>query len=93
MGSAIVDSRLRHAADIMPVSQVREFHRLDHLRLNIGGFNRHLVSEHHGSRAVRSGWGDVDLERDRLIQIFQRLASRLVEHRIAPRDEDQTLNE
>jgi hypothetical protein len=43
------------------VGQFRKFGGFDHFRLNPGALKRHLVSEHHGSRAVRSGWCDKNL--------------------------------
>ena len=53
---------------MITVSQVGEFHRLDGFCLDKRAFERHLMGERHGSRAVGSGRGDENLQMERLFQ-------------------------
>lgn len=71
--SALIDGGLRHSADIEPVGQVGEFHSFNSLRHDERAFHRHLVSEHHGSRAVWSGGSDKNLKVNRIGQGFQEI--------------------
>jgi hypothetical protein len=59
--SAVIDRSLWHPTDTMLGGQFWEFHSFDHFRLNHWAFHGHLVSEHHGSRAVWSGRCDENL--------------------------------
>ena len=88
---AQVDSRLRHAADTELIGELVKFHRFDHFCLDHGAFKRHLVSEHHGSRAVRSGGGGKYQQVNRVFQGSQRLARLFLQTRIALGDQDQGL--
>jgi hypothetical protein len=60
-----IDGGMRDAADAVVRGQVRKFNRLDAIRLDEIAFERHLVSEHHGPRAIRSSGSDENLQVDR----------------------------
>ena len=80
---ALVDSRLRHPIHLETACQLREFHCFHGFSLNQRAFHCHLVSEHHGSRAVWSGGGDKNLQVDRLFQAIQEIADFDAEARIS----------
>jgi hypothetical protein len=60
----IVYHGVRHPADIVFICQIGKFHCLDHFCLDELILHGKHVCEHHGSRAVRSGGGNKDLEMD-----------------------------
>ena len=60
--SPIVYGCLRDTTNTMTSCQIGKFHRFDHLSFDHWAFQGHLMSEHHGPRAIRSGRGDIDLQ-------------------------------
>jgi hypothetical protein len=93
LSSAIIDRGLRHAADPVPVGQFGEFHGFNHFSLDHRAFHSHLVSEHHGSRAVRSGRGYEDLQQHRLGELCQRLACFYPQARVAARNQHHIVHQ
>lgn len=91
---ARVDDGLRYAHDPKLVRQLGElsrFHalRADHARV----FHRHLVREQHGSRAMRSGGGDEDLQVQGLFQSLKERAGLWTQPRVPPGDEQDVADQ
>ena len=89
---AMVNGRIRNASNLVLVRQRREFSGLDHFSLHQAAFNCHLMSEQHGSRAIRSGRGNKDLQVNRLFELSQEVTRGLAQSRIAGGDLDQILD-
>ena len=63
----LVDDSARHAVHLILVCQVRKLGCFDHVGCYPFAFHCHAMGEHHGSRAIRSGGGDVHLDVDGLV--------------------------
>ena len=80
---AKVDGRLRDTADPILVGEIGKFHGFYHFGFDHRAFQRHLMCEHHGSRAVWSGWGDKNLQVNGFLQAIKKLAGLVVQSRLA----------
>jgi len=70
--AASIDDGLRHAAHVELVCQVGKLGGFDTFRADHGGvFHGNLVSEQHGSRAMRSGRCDKDLQVQWFFEMLQ----------------------
>lgn len=81
--SAVVNSSLWYAADIVFGGQVLKFGCFDHFGSDHIAFHGHLMREQHGSRAMRSGRGDEYLQVDWLGEAAQELTCFWIQARIA----------
>jgi len=93
MRFAIIDGGLGHATDVMTHGQFAELRRFHHLSLDHRAFHRQLMSEHHGSRAVRSGRGDKHLQKERFIQPFEKFPGLRIQARVPVRNEQDILDQ